>query len=71
MIIESLHVQLLAISRLYPNWKFRHVPCNLSSWKTLTEWTHNLSHTNLQFKTKHPMLFLKQCALKTYAGVEV
>jgi len=64
-------MQLLAINRLYLNPEPKYVTCNLSSWKILNQWTHNLSHINVQFNTKQSMLFLKQCALKTFAVVKV
>ena len=45
-------VQLCAINKLYPKPKLKHLLCNLSSWKILTEWTRSLYHINVQFKTK-------------------
>jgi len=45
-------MQLLGINKLYPNPNHKHAPYNLSSWKIQTEWPHNLSHINVQFKTK-------------------
>jgi len=48
IIIKCIYVELLVIKRLYPQPKLKHVSCNISSWKILTEWTHSLNHINIQ-----------------------
>jgi hypothetical protein len=71
IIIKWKYVQLLARNSLCFTPKPKHVPCNLSSWKTQNEWTHNLNHIKVQFKTKQPTLFPKQSVLRTSVSAGV
>jgi len=71
LLLKEIYVQLCTINILNHNLKYKHVTHKLSSWKILTEWTHNLNHINAQFKTKQSMFFLKQRALKICAEVEL
>ena len=37
IIIKCIYAQFRGINRLYPNPGLKHLPCNISSWKILTE----------------------------------
>ena len=64
----NIYMQLCAINKLYPKPNLKHLLCNLSSWKILTEGTHSLNHINVQFKTK---LFLSSAVcFKDICGSE-
>ena len=62
-------MQLLAINKLHPNPKYKHVPHNLSSWNIPTELTHNLSHINVQSIKNNPRYSLSS-VFKDICGSE-